>query len=164
MNHAKIPLEADMGDGKLGKAAVPDFSFHDPPGKGGYPKPCHDSLLDAGGVVVNAGNSFTGKKILQYSIILLGFEMNLFHVLDVGAQSLSVMVFTLLTAFAVAWGVGRFLQLEQSTTTLIGAGTAICGGGLHVAFGAVFGRDFVIANRHVPIFYRKSVDIYITKT
>ena len=56
VNHAKIPLEADMGDGKLGKAAVPDFSFHDPPGKGGYPQPCHDSLLDAGGVVVNAGN------------------------------------------------------------------------------------------------------------
>ena len=30
----------------------------------------------------NAGINFTGKKILQYSIILLGFEMNLFNVLE----------------------------------------------------------------------------------
>ena len=74
------------------------------------------------------GIQFTGKKILQYSIILLGFEMNLFHVLDIGSQSFSVMIFTLLTSFLVAWGVGRLLGLDRDTTTLIGAGTAICGG------------------------------------
>lgn len=74
------------------------------------------------------GIRFTGKKILQYSIILLGFEMNLFHVLDIGSQSFSVMIFTLLTSFFVAWGVGRMLGLDRDTTTLIGAGTAICGG------------------------------------
>lgn len=32
---------------------------------------------------VEAGIAFTGKKILQYAIILLGFEMNLFNVLAV---------------------------------------------------------------------------------
>ena len=74
------------------------------------------------------GIQFTGKKILQYSIILLGFEMNLFHVLDIGSQSFSVMIFTLLTSFLVAWRVGRLLGLDRDTTTLIGAGTAICGG------------------------------------
>ena len=79
-------------------------------------------------VSLESGIAFTGKKILQYSIILLGFEMNLFHVLDVGSQSLSVMVFTLLTAFAVALGVGKFLKLDRDTTTLIGAGTVISGG------------------------------------
>lgn len=74
------------------------------------------------------GISFTGKKILQYSIILLGFEMNLFNVLDIGAKSFSVMIFTLLTAFLVAYFVGKMLKLDRKTTTLIGAGTAICGG------------------------------------
>ena len=78
--------------------------------------------------VLEEGIRFTGKKILQYSIILLGFEMNLFHVLDIGAQSFSVMIFTLLTSFFVAWSVGRMLGLDRDTTTLIGAGTAICGG------------------------------------
>ncbi len=77
---------------------------------------------------LETGIRFTGKKILQYSIILLGFEMNLFHVLDIGSQSFSVMIFTLLTSFLVAWSVGRLLGLDRDTTTLIGAGTAICGG------------------------------------
>ncbi len=78
--------------------------------------------------VLEDGIAYTGKKVLQYSIILLGFEMNLFHVLDTGAKSFFVMIFTLATAFAVAIIVGRFLRLDFKTTTLIGAGTAICGG------------------------------------
>ena len=78
--------------------------------------------------VLEEGIAYTGKKVLQYSIILLGFEMNLYHVLDTGAKSVSVMVCTLATAFLVAIVVGRLLRLEFKTTTLIGAGTAICGG------------------------------------
>ena len=78
--------------------------------------------------VLEEGIAYTGKKVLQYSIILLGFEMNLYHVLDTGAKSVSVMVCTLATAFLVAIVVGKLLHLEFKTTTLIGAGTAICGG------------------------------------
>lgn len=74
------------------------------------------------------GISFTGQKVLQYSIILLGFEMNLFYVLEVGAKSFSVMVFTLLAAFVVAYYAGALLKLDRKTASLIGAGTAICGG------------------------------------
>ena len=62
--------------------------------------------------------------------------------LEVGSQSLSVMIFTLLTAFAVALYVGKLLKLERSTTTLIGAGTAICGGSAIAAVAPVIGaRD-----------------------
>jgi uncharacterized integral membrane protein (TIGR00698 family) len=74
------------------------------------------------------GITFTSKKILQYSIILLGFEMNLFHVFEVGSQSLLIMIFTLSAAFLTAWLVGRYLQLAGNTSILIGVGTAICGG------------------------------------
>ncbi len=74
------------------------------------------------------GIRYTGKKILQYSIILLGFEMNLFNVVNIGSTSFSVMIFTLLTSFAVAYIVGRLLKMDLSTTILIGAGTGICGG------------------------------------
>jgi uncharacterized integral membrane protein (TIGR00698 family) len=77
---------------------------------------------------LEAGIRFTGKKILQYSIILLGFEMNLFHVLDIGGKSFSVMIFTLLSAFLVAYFGGKMLKLDRKIATLIGAGTAICGG------------------------------------
>lgn len=76
----------------------------------------------------DAGINFTAKKILQASIILLGFEMNLFRVFEVGSQSLSIMFFTLSASFVTAWLVGRYLKLESNTNILIGVGTAICGG------------------------------------
>jgi len=76
----------------------------------------------------HAGIQFAAKKILQASIILLGFEMNLFNVFKVGSQSLSIIFFTLSTAFLTAWLVGRYLKLPGNTSILIGVGTAICGG------------------------------------
>ena len=77
---------------------------------------------------IAAGIKFTSKKILQYSIILLGFEMNLFHVIQVGGQSLMVMLFTLTSSFLTAYFIGKALKVEGKTTTLIGVGTCICGG------------------------------------
>ncbi|MDN5352308.1 MAG: hypothetical protein PWQ12_1228 [Clostridiales bacterium] len=74
------------------------------------------------------GIQFTSKKILQLAIILLGFEMNLFRVFEVGRQALWIMVFTLSTAFIVAYVMGRALKLDGKMTTLIGVGTSICGG------------------------------------
>lgn len=88
------------------------------------------SLLLRGAVTerMSAGIKFTSKKILQYSIILLGFEMNLFNVIKVGSQSLMVMLFTLSASFLTAWLVGRLLKIDGDTVTLIGVGTCICGG------------------------------------
>ena len=78
--------------------------------------------------VFNEGIKFTSKKLLQGAIILLGFEMNLYNVIKVGGQSLLVMLFTLTAAFITAWLVGRALKLQGNIATLIGVGTAICGG------------------------------------
>ena len=79
-------------------------------------------------IIFEEGITFSSKKILQLSIILLGFEMNLFKVFEVGSQSLYIMIFTLSTAFITAWLVGRYLKLPGNTSILIGVGTAICGG------------------------------------
>ena len=78
--------------------------------------------------IYDTGIRFTAKIILQASIILLGFEMNLFNVFKVGSQSLYIIIFTLTTAFITAWLVGRSLKLPGNTSILIGVGTAICGG------------------------------------
>lgn len=79
-------------------------------------------------IIYETGINFAAKKILQASIILLGFEMNLFRVFEVGSQSLYIMFFTLSAAFLTAWLVGSFLKLPNNTNILIGVGTAICGG------------------------------------
>ncbi len=78
--------------------------------------------------VFEDGVRYTSKKLLQYSIILLGFEMNLFNVLAVGSQTLALMLFTLTAAFVTAFAAGRLLKIDGKTNTLIGVGTAICGG------------------------------------
>ena len=74
------------------------------------------------------GTRFVSKRLLQLSVVLLGFEMNLGNVLTVGGKSLVVMAFTLTGAFLSAWIMQKVLRLAPVTATLIGVGTAICGG------------------------------------
>jgi uncharacterized integral membrane protein (TIGR00698 family) len=78
--------------------------------------------------LLNAGISYTSKKLLQYSIILLGFDMNLFNVFKTGKQTLVLMAFTLTASFLTAYFVGKLLKLDGNTKTLIGVGSSICGG------------------------------------
>jgi uncharacterized integral membrane protein (TIGR00698 family) len=74
------------------------------------------------------GIRFTGKKILQYSIILLGFEMQIRNVIAVGSQSLVVMLFTLTAAFVTAAVCARLFRVKEKQAILIGVGTCVCGG------------------------------------
>lgn len=87
------------------------------------------------------GVRYTSKKLLQYSIILLGFEMNLFSVFKTGGQTLLLMAFTLTAAFLTAFFVGRALGLDSNTKTLIGVGSAICGGSAIAAAAPVIRAD-----------------------
>lgn len=91
--------------------------------------------------MLSGGIKFTSKKILQWSIILLGFEMNLFNVIKVGGQSLLVMVFTLSASFLTAYFVGKALKVDGKTATLIGVGTSICGGSAIAATAPVIRAD-----------------------
>ncbi len=87
------------------------------------------------------GIGYTSKKLLQYSIILLGFEMNLFNVFKVGRQTLVLMAFTLTAAFLTAYFAGKLLKLDGNTKTLIGVGSAICGGSAIAATAPVIHAD-----------------------
>jgi len=89
----------------------------------------------------NDGVSYTSKKLLQYSIILLGFDMNLFSIFKVGKQTLILMAFTLTAAFLTAFVVGKLLKLDGNTKTLIGVGSAICGGSAIAAAAPVIHAD-----------------------
>lgn len=91
--------------------------------------------------VFDNGVKYTSKKLLQYSIILLGFEMNLFNVFKAGSQTLLLMAFTLTAAFLTAYIVGRLLKLDGNTKTLIGVGSAICGGSAIAATAPVIHAD-----------------------
>ncbi len=79
-------------------------------------------------VIFEEGVKYTSKKLLQYSIILLGFDMNLFNVFKVGSQTLILMSFTLTAGFVTAFITSKLLKVDGNTATLIGVGTSICGG------------------------------------
>lgn len=108
------------------------------------------------------GIKFTSKYILQYSIILLGFEMNLFNVIRVGGQSLLVMLFTLTSSFVTAYFLGKALKTENSITTLIGVGTSICGGSAIAATAPVIrAKDADVAQAISTIFLFNIIAVFI---
>ena len=74
------------------------------------------------------GIAFAGKKVLQWSIIALGFGLSLDQVAKTGLESLSVTLVTMTVAFLAAWLLGRWLGVHDKLKILIGVGTAICGG------------------------------------
>lgn len=73
------------------------------------------------------GITFSSKQLLQLSIILLGAGLSLTQIITTGANSLAVMLSTMVTCLLAAWGLGRVLKVSGNLTTLIGVGTAICG-------------------------------------
>ncbi len=111
---------------------------------------------------LEAGIKFTSKKILQWSIILLGFEMNLFNVIKVGGQSLAVMVFTLSASFITAYFVGKAMKIDGKTTCLIGVGTSICGGSAIAATAPVIrANDEEVAQAISTIFLFNIIAVFI---
>lgn len=68
------------------------------------------------------------KKLLQYSVIGLGFGMNLHASLQSGKDGMILTIFSVATIMLIGWILGRFLKLPKGTAYLISAGTAICGG------------------------------------
>ncbi len=78
--------------------------------------------------VFKSGIQFVSKKILRFSIILMGLTLSFSQVLSVGKYSLFVMCFTLFTAFGGGYLLGKLFGMNWKLSGLISAGTGICGG------------------------------------
>jgi uncharacterized integral membrane protein (TIGR00698 family) len=111
---------------------------------------------------LEAGVRYTSKNLLHYSIILLGFEMDLFNVIKVGSQSLFVILFTLSASFLTAFLAGKALKLQGKKTTLIGVGTSICGGSAIAATAPVIrAKDEDVAHAISTIFLFNIIAVFI---
>jgi uncharacterized integral membrane protein (TIGR00698 family) len=87
------------------------------------------------------GIGFTSKKILQWAIIVLGAGLSLTKVFQTGIDSLYVMIFTLSAAFIAAYGFGKLMGVPTKLKSLIGVGTAICGGSAIAAIAPIIEAD-----------------------
>ena len=83
-------------------------------------------------------NKKMSKVLLQYSVVGLGFGMNLYESLASGSSG---MLFTIVSVFgtlAIGWFIGRkLLGVDRNISYLISSGTAICGGSAIAAVGPV---------------------------
>ncbi|MGX7108005.1 YeiH family protein [Facklamia miroungae] len=91
--------------------------------------------------VFHLGIRFSAKKILQWAVILLGFSLNLSMIIKVGSKSLPVIIATISIALLVAWFFHKQFKMETKLATLIGVGSAICGGSAIAATAPVIEAD-----------------------
>ncbi len=68
------------------------------------------------------------KYLLQSSIVLMGFGMNLSQVLKTSETGFGITVVTVTSTLLAGLLLGYFLKVDRKTTLLISSGTAICGG------------------------------------
>lgn len=87
------------------------------------------------------GIKYTSKKILKTSIVLMGFTLSFSQVLYVGKYSLVVMVFTLIAAFGFGYLFGKIFKMNWKLSSLISAGTGICGGSAIAAIAPTIEAD-----------------------
>lgn len=81
------------------------------------------------------------KLLLQWSVVGLGFGMNLPAVWSAGKTGFGFTVITIWGTLLVGFLLGRFLKVETQTSTLVSVGTSICGGSAIAAVGAVLEAD-----------------------
>ena len=87
------------------------------------------------------GNPFpqiTGKPatyLLQASVVMLGFGMNLAAVYKAGKSGIAFIVAVISSALILGFLLGRLLNIPKRITTLVSTGTAICGGSAIAAVG-----------------------------
>lgn len=88
---------------------------------------------------LDGGIRFTSKKILQASIVFLGFGMNFMNVISVGGDSVLIILSTIATSLIVAFVMSRLLRIPSNTAMLVGVGSSICGGSAIAATAPVIG-------------------------
>lgn len=83
-------------------------------------------------------NKKMSKYLLQYSVVGLGFGMNLHASLASGKEGMEFTILSVVGTLLIGWFIGRkCLKVDRNTSYLISSGTAICGGSAIAAVGPV---------------------------
>jgi uncharacterized integral membrane protein (TIGR00698 family) len=86
---------------------------------------------------MQAGIRFSMRRLLRLAIVLLGFQISLSQVRQVGGPGFLVVLASLVCTFLFTVWLGRRLGVDPKVTELIAAGTSICGASAVVATNTV---------------------------
>ena len=102
---------------------------------------------------LNKGISISGKKVLQMAIVLMGFQMNFRHVISLGTQALLLIFAAIVAAVLVAYFIGKAIGVSENDRTLIGVGTAICGGSAIAAVSPILKAEEEAVARSISVIF-----------
>lgn len=110
-----------------------------------------------------AFNKNMSKMLLQYSIVGLGFGMNLQASLASGSEGMMFTIVSVFGTLAIGWLIGRkLLGVDRNTSYLISSGTAICGGSAIAAVAPVLkAKDSEISVALGTVFILNAVVLFI---
>jgi uncharacterized integral membrane protein (TIGR00698 family) len=81
------------------------------------------------------------RILLQFSVVLLGFGMNLGNVVKAGKDGILFTIATIFGTLILGWLLGKLLKINDKTSALISSGTAICGGSAIAAVAPAIDAD-----------------------
>ena len=111
-------------------------------------------------------NKNVSKKLLQYSVVGLGFGMNLHASLASGKEG---MLFTIISVFGtllIGMLIGcKLMKIYRDTAYLISSGTAICGGSAIAAVGPIIqAKDTDMTMALATIFILNAIALFLFPT
>jgi len=108
-------------------------------------------------------NKKVSKKLLQYSVVGLGFGMNLHASLASGKEGMMFTIVSVVGTMFVGMFIGRkLLKVNRDTSYLISSGTAICGGSAIAAVGPVIkAKDSDMSVALATIFVLNAIALFI---
>lgn len=108
-------------------------------------------------------NKKVSKYLLQYSVVGLGFGMNLHASLASGKEGMEFTIISVVGTMLVGMFIGRkLLHVGRDTSYLISSGTAICGGSAIAAVGPVIkAKDSEMSVALATIFVLNAIGLFI---
>ena len=108
-------------------------------------------------------NKKVSKKLLQYSVVGLGFGMNLHASLASGKEGMLFTIISVMGTMLLGMFIGRkLLKVNRDTSYLISSGTAICGGSAIAAVGPVIkAKDSDMSVALATIFVLNAIALFI---
>ncbi len=109
-----------------------------------------------------AFNKKATNLLLQFSVVGLGFGMNVTSAIAAGREGLVFTIASIFGTLILGYFLGKWLNVERKTSYLISAGTAICGGSAIAAISPVIKAE----EKHISvalgtIFILNSIALFI---
>ena len=108
-------------------------------------------------------NKKVSKKLLQYSVIGLGFGMNLQASLASGKEGMLFTIISVVGTLLIGIFIGcKILKLNRNTSYLISSGTAICGGSAIAAVGPIIkAKDTDMSMALATVFILNAIGLFL---